>query len=146
MEILEEILDFESSFVQGTLENPEFAEKMKPIMSKWGEKLSKFQIKIKNFEQFWILRVDLDRVPLKTPSLPKKRSKSDTYFTSLYWGTITTKKSAGKNAGKSAGKSAGEKVLVKVIYDLRFLRILLHCIEVLLLLCTITTIVRAVVL
>ena len=69
-----------------------------------------------------------------------------TNFTSLYWGTITTKKSAGKNAGKSAGKSAGKKVLVKVIYDLRFLRILLHCIEVLLLLCTITTIVRAVVL
>ena len=44
MEILEEILDFESSFGQGTLENPEFAEKMKPIeqdMWKLGEKMVK---------------------------------------------------------------------------------------------------------
>ena len=58
---------------------PLFAEKTKQIGQKMGNlgKRSKVDIKIHNFENFYILSAESDRASLITPSLPKKRSISD---------------------------------------------------------------------
>ena len=62
--------------------------------------------------------MDVSKLLRKSAGKSYLRFTFFTNFTSLYWGTITTKKSAGKNAGKSAGKSAGKKVPVKKLFTI----------------------------